>query len=136
MEIFIGLFVGLALGVIGTALVMRSRGQSDQAVLQERLSARESHGKEQQQTIESQVTELATARERITALTANEGVLKTRLADEQKQAAEKLAAIDDAQKKLSDAFKALADAAKVAKEARELTTYKTTRDIIEERVFT
>ena len=108
MEIFIGLFVGLALGVLGTALLMRSRAQSDQAVLQERLSAREAHGKEQQQAIESHATELATARERITALTANEGVLKTRLADEQKQAAEKLAAIDDAQKKLSDAFKALA----------------------------
>ena len=83
MEIFIGRFVGLALGVLGTALVMRSRAQSDLAVLQERLSAREAHGKEQQQAIESHATELATARERITALTANEGVLKTRLADEQ-----------------------------------------------------
>ena len=108
MEIFIGLFVGLALGVIGTALVMRSRAQSDQAVLRERLSARDTQRSQQQQKIEDQETSLAAARETITALTANEGVLKTRLADEQKQAAEKLAAIDDAQKKLSDAFKALA----------------------------
>ena len=87
---------------------MRSRAQSDQAVLRERLSARDTQRSQQQQKIDEQEDSLASARETITALTANEGVLKTRLADEQKQAAEKLAAIDDAQKKLSDAFKALA----------------------------
>ncbi|MDG2407682.1 MAG: DNA recombination protein RmuC [Pirellulales bacterium] len=108
MEILLALIIGLAVGVIATVLVTRSRSGSDQAVLRERLSARDSQSSQQQQKIEDQESSLATARETITALTANEGVLKTRLADEQKQAAEKLAAIDDAQNKFSDAFKALA----------------------------
>ena len=108
MALLTGLFVGLVIGVVATMLVMRSKSQSDQAVLRERLSTREVQSSEHQKTIDGQQAELSAARETITELKSNEGVLKTRLADEQKQAAEKLAAIDDAQKKLSDAFKALA----------------------------
>ena len=83
MEILLALIIGLVVGVIATVLVTRSRSRSDQAVLRERLSARDSQSSQQQQKIEDQETSLAAARETITALTANEGVLKTRLADEQ-----------------------------------------------------
>ena len=108
MEAILALVIGLIVGVLATVLVMRSRAQSDQAVLRERLSARDAHQQEQQQRIDSQTAELAASRETITELKSRESALTTRLADEQKQAEEKLAAIDDAQNKLSDAFKALA----------------------------
>lgn len=118
VPVLLGL-VGLLAGGLVVWLVMRqnarheyararSEGDAERAVLAERVCAREQTIDDlnaRSQQIEHEARE---ARERETLLQARATELDTTLQQERKQAEEKLAVIDQAQRKLADAFKALA----------------------------
>ncbi len=113
------LSIGLALGGSGAWLWWRQRVeqarsqavaelQSERAALLERLTAR-------QQAFDQLTAEYRTLEERLRAAQQTEselrvkvGQLSTLIQEERKQAAEKLAVLDEARQKLADAFKALA----------------------------
>jgi len=86
----------------------RSEGDAERAVLAERVSAREQTIDDLNARIQQIEHEAREARERETLLQARAIELDTTLQQERKQAEEKLAVIDQAQRKLADAFKALA----------------------------
>jgi DNA recombination protein RmuC len=113
------LLVGIAVGSGACWLLMRAkieharqRGESaseaDRAALTERLDARQKNIDDldaQSRRLESQLREHQLAE---TNLRERAVELETTLQQERKQAEEKLAVLDEAQRKLSDAFKALA----------------------------
>lgn len=80
----------------------RSGYEAELAALKERLQNREQKLVELQQALDKAQTELVNLR-------AEGAKLETKLEAERKTAAEKIALLDDAQKKLLDAFKALSD---------------------------
>jgi len=112
-------FVGLAVGGLAAWLVMRgkarheyergrSEGEVARASLEERLVARQKSIEDldaRRLQVESQVRELQLAEASVREKAVE---LQTTLDQERKQAEEKLAVINEAQRKLADAFKALA----------------------------
>ncbi len=113
------LLIGLAIGTGSMWLLVRAKiehafgrgrgqSQSDQAVALERLSARDQTIERLQSELDQRQVHLQDAHEKTIVLQRSESELQTRLNEVRKQAQEKLAVLDDAQKKLSDAFKALA----------------------------
>lgn len=88
--------------------VARAEGETERATLTERLQNREQMLEEGRKVLQQREGELRQQRATITDLQTKLGQYHTALQAERKQAQEKLALIDDAQKKLSDAFKALA----------------------------
>lgn len=86
----------------------RAEGESERATLTERLQGRDQSLAEAKVVLQQKDTELQHRQTTITALQARVAQYQTALQEERKQAQEKLALLDDAQKKLSDAFKALA----------------------------
>lgn len=86
---------------------------SEIAILTERNVAKEERIAELQRNLNDHIAQISTLRQENTNLRFNEASLMTRLDEERKASAEKLAILDEAQKKLQDAFKALsADALK------------------------
>lgn len=113
------LFIGLAVGGFGVWLLFKSkvthafdRGkahiESELAVLTERSEGLGRIVADKDTALSQQKEELRKQQEQFTALKAREAQLITTIREERQQAAEKLALVDDAQKKLTDAFKALA----------------------------
>ena len=113
------LLLGVALGGAGAWLVLRlkiaaaydrGRGESaaETAALSERLVAREETIEELRNRIAEKDASLADLQRQITALSTRAAELKQALLEQQKQAQEKLALLDDAKRQLADAFKALA----------------------------
>jgi DNA recombination protein RmuC len=113
------LLVGIAVGGVSAWLLMRaktdyarqqgkSEGETQRAALAERLDARQKTIDDldaQARRLESQVRELRLAETNVREKAIE---LETTLQQERRQNEEKLAVLDEAQKKLSDAFKALA----------------------------
>ncbi|MBI2823261.1 MAG: DNA recombination protein RmuC [Planctomycetia bacterium] len=112
------LLVGLAVGGGAVWIALRARiahageraraGSSAQlATLDERLQSREQTLDELRRALRDREDELGRAQETVATIKTKYAQLATLLDEERKQAAEKLALIDGAQKKLEDAFKAL-----------------------------
>ncbi|MFL6714655.1 MAG: DNA recombination protein RmuC [Sulfurifustis sp.] len=118
------LMIGIALGSVITAVVMRERAQAryhamrsnldaERATLQERASAFEARVTELQAVVKEKEAGLQASQAEIAALKSAHAELSERLVQERKNAQEKLALLHEAQATLSDAFKALsADALK------------------------
>jgi DNA recombination protein RmuC len=113
------LLLGVALGGTGVWLLLlakigaaydRGRGDStaETAALSERLVAREDAIEELRNRLSEKDASLADLQRQITTLSAKAAQLNQALVEQQKQAQEKLALLDDAKRQLSDAFKALA----------------------------
>ena len=113
------LLLGIALGGAAVWLLLRAkiaaaydrgRGEAtaEMAALSERLVAREDSIEELRGRLGEKDTSLADLQRQVTALTCQAGELKQALAEQQKQAQEKLALLEDAKRQLADAFKALA----------------------------
>jgi DNA recombination protein RmuC len=113
------LSVGLALGGGGVWLLLRAkigaaydRGRAEcapeTAVLSERLVAREESIDELRNRLSEKDATQADLQRQVTALSAQAAELRQALVEQQKQAQEKLALLDDAKRQLADAFKALA----------------------------
>jgi len=112
-------FVGLAAGAAATWLVMRgaarhayergkTEGDAERAALSERIDARQQTIDELNSRVRQADEEARDAQAREAQLNVRAAQLGTTLDQERKQAEEKLAMINDAQRKLADAFKALA----------------------------
>ena len=115
-------FVGLAAGAAATWLVMRgaarhayergrTEGDAERAALSERIDARQQTIDELNSRVRQADEEARDAQAREAQLNVRAAQLGTTLDQERKQAEEKLAMINEAQRKLTDAFKALASEA-------------------------
>ena len=136
-------FVGLAVGGLAAWLVMRgkarheyergrSEGEVARASLEERLVARQKSIEDldaRRLQVESQVRELQLAEASVREKAVE---LQTTLDQERKQAEEKLAVINEAQRKLADAFKALAAEALKTNNQSFLDLAKTTLGTFQE----
>jgi DNA recombination protein RmuC len=100
--ILAGLICG-AFGVLGTWLALRTRA----AMLEERLRAREGRIAEMESRLAEQAADLALARDAAAQARAELMQSETRLEQERKAAAEKLALLGEAQAALTNQFKAL-----------------------------
>lgn len=111
--------VGLAAGGVAAWLVMRAKarhayergkteGDAERAALSERIDARQQTIDELASRVREAEQEARDAQAREAQLNVRAAQLATTLDQERKQAEEKLAMIDEAQRKLADAFKALA----------------------------
>jgi DNA recombination protein RmuC len=103
----IGWVIGAVLAGIATWLVLRTGS----ATLRERLLARDGKILELETRLSEEVRQALTAQSELVILRQEAATLETRLAEERKAAAEKLALLSEAQAKLSDAFKALSSEA-------------------------
>jgi DNA recombination protein RmuC len=100
---------GLGL-LAGAGLAWWARGTkagTDGAVAASRLEAAGGKISEQQQALDAATGELTRAREAQASLRTTIAELETRLAEERRSAADKLALLNDAQARLTDAFRAL-----------------------------
>ena len=113
------LLIGIAVGAIAAWLVLKAktrhafdRGRNESgaqsAALAERLVAREDAIEELRGRLRQEGVTVEELRARVAELNAKTVQLETSLEEERRRAEEKLALLDEAQKKLSDAFKALA----------------------------
>jgi len=106
-EILLGVLIGAILAGVGTWLVLRTGS----ATLQERLSARDARILELETRLAEESHQGQAAQAELAILRQEAATLETRLTEERKAAAEKLALLNEAQVKLSDAFKALSSEA-------------------------
>ena len=115
----LALLAGVAFGVAGAWLLLRTklgaaydrgRGEAarETAALSERLLAREESIEELRNRLSEKDVSLTDLQRQVMALGSRTADLSRALAEEQKQAQEKLALLDDAKRQLADAFKALA----------------------------
>lgn len=107
MELALCAVVGLVLGAVGAWLFLRTQA----ATLAERLSARNGRIAELESRLNSELMQTTDARADLTMARQEAAMLETRLVEERKASAEKLAVLNEAQVKLSDAFKALSSEA-------------------------
>ncbi len=96
-----------AAGALAAWLLLRARGRAERGVLEERLRGREERLAAVERELAGRLLELARAREEGAALRAEVARLETTVEKDRQAAAEKLALLDDAERKLADAFKAL-----------------------------
>ena len=113
------LLIGVALGGAGAWLLLRAkiaaaydrgRGESapELATLGERLVGREASIEELRNRLSEKDVSLADLQRQVAALSSRAAELNQALVEQQKQAQEKLALLEDAKRQLTDAFKALA----------------------------
>ncbi len=113
------LLFGVVLGGVAAWLLMRAgaaaafeRGRreasAETAALSERLVAREESIEELRNRLSEKEASLAELQHQVAALTAKAAQLNQSLVEQQNQAREKLALLDNAKQQLADAFKALA----------------------------
>jgi DNA recombination protein RmuC len=113
------LLIGVALGGAGVWLLLRAkiaaaydrgRGEStaETATLVEKVIGREETIEELRNRLSEKDASLADLQRQVTALSSTAAELKQALLEQQKQAQEKLALLDDAKRQLADTFKALA----------------------------
>lgn len=113
------LLIGVVLGGAGAWLLLRTksaaayeRGRSESAAetaaLAQKVVGREETIEELRQRLAEKDASLADLQRQVTSLSSNAAELKQALLEQQKQAQEKLALLDDARRQLADAFKALA----------------------------
>jgi DNA recombination protein RmuC len=119
LTVILAMLAGVALGAGGAWLVLRTklaaaydrgRGEAarETAALSERLVAREESIDELRNRLSEKDASLADLQRQVMAMNTRAADLSRALAEEQKQAREKLALLDDAKRQLADAFKALA----------------------------
>ena len=113
--LFLGILLGIALGALVAALWLRGRGTADLATLRERAA-----------TLEKRAEELKFERDSLAARASQATALEATLQKERESAAEKLAVLDDAQKKLREAFSALSAEALRTNNQQFLELAKTT----------
>ncbi len=101
------LILGLALGATAAWLVLRAQA----AALRERLLAREADATRLQNELSARDSSLAETRRELAAARAEHVATQTALAAERAASTEKIAALTDAQERLSNEFKALSAAA-------------------------
>ena len=113
------LLIGVALGAGGVGMLVRmkigaayARGRNESATetaaLSERLVGREEAIEDLRNRLAEKDASLADLQRQVTVLGARAAELNQALVEQQKQAQEKLALLDDAKRQLADAFKALA----------------------------
>ncbi len=113
------LLVGVCLGGAGAWLLFRAkvsavyergRGESapELAALGERLAGRDASIEELRNRLSEKDVSLADLQRQVAALSTRAAELNQALVEQQKQAQEKLALLEDAKRQLTDAFKALA----------------------------
>jgi len=102
-DILLGVVIGAILAGVGTWLVLRTGS----ATLRERLVARDGKIVELETRLTEEGRQALAAQGELAILRQEAATLETRLVEERKAAAEKLALLGEAQMKLSDAFKAL-----------------------------
>ncbi len=122
MEALLMLCAGIAAGAAAVWLYFRS----EKAVFAERLQAREGTIREFEARLAESKTWIESLETQATGLKVAEAELKTRLEQEQKAAAEKLALVEEARQKLADAFKALSNDALKSNNEAFLTLAKET----------
>jgi DNA recombination protein RmuC len=105
--IFLGTVIGTILAGVGVWLALRTHA----ATLQERLAAREIKIAELDARLDEQTDQAILAQSESMQIRQESAKLETRLQEERKAAAEKLAMLNEAQARLSDAFKALSSEA-------------------------
>jgi len=106
-DILLGVVIGAILASTGTWLVLRAGS----ATLKERLVARDAKIVELEIRLAEEGRLALAAQAELAILRQEAATLETRLVEERKSAAEKLALLGEAQAKLSDAFKALSSEA-------------------------
>lgn len=118
LNVYWMLLTGLAVGGGAVWLYMRAtiryardqakaEGDSERAVLQERLAGKEEDIGRLRVSLDESARELGRLREEISGLKTTRAELETKLAAQAAASQEKLQLINEAQEKLSDAFKAL-----------------------------
>ncbi|MGE5569458.1 MAG: DNA recombination protein RmuC [Rhodospirillales bacterium] len=105
MDVLFMLGAGIIAGAASAWLYFRS----EKAVFGERLRAKEAEVQDLQAMVKEAGDRIDALKQEAMALRVAEAELKTRIEQEQKAAAEKLALVEDARQKLADAFKALSD---------------------------
>lgn len=122
MEVLLMLCAGVAAGAAAAWLYFRS----DKAVLGEKLQSKEAAVQDLEAKLKESKLRIDTLEKQATDFKVAEVELKTRMEQEQKAAAEKLALVEDARQKLADAFKALSDDALKSNNQAFLTLAKET----------
>lgn len=116
--VVISTLIGLILGAVAAWLILRPKIRSEyqrarsecdteRATLTERLAGKDHQLQELRETFDREAAQSERLRIENTSNLADLSSLETRLEDERKAGQEKLALLDDAQRKLEDAFKAL-----------------------------
>lgn len=137
------LIIGFAVGAICTWILLnakakhaydlaKSGSESDRATLSERLQSRDQSLSDAKAEIDQKKIEIRELHSAVTGLKERQAQLAQSLKGEREQAQEKLAVLEDAQKKLSDAFKALASEALNSNNQSFLELAKTTLEKFQE----
>jgi DNA recombination protein RmuC len=126
--ILLGALIGAILTGAGTWLVLRAGS----ATLRERLAARDGKILELETRLAEKERQALGAQSELTILRQEAATLETRLVEERKSTAEKIALLVDAQAKLSDAFKAMSAEALKSNSSEFLNLAKTTLEKFQE----
>jgi len=99
--------VGLVIGALSLWFITRSKIDSEQATLVERLAGKEDQVRQLREALDRETAHAAELRNENSRNAAQLSALETKLEDERKQSQEKLELLTKAEDKLADAFKAL-----------------------------
>lgn len=99
--------VGLVIGALSLWFITRSKIDSEQATLVERLAGKEDQVRQLREALDRETAHAAELRNENSRNAAQLSALETKLEDERKQGQEKLELLTKAEDKLADAFKAL-----------------------------